>query len=109
MGNGWGYDELAILRASYPEHGPRWVGWEAALPGRTTGAIASMANELGLRMRERGAGEPDAPDPKERTVTEMMGQGLAPSDIDRLMHWRKGTAKSVLTAMWRRVSGTWET
>lgn len=108
MGSGWGYDELAILRSNYAEHGPSWVGWESALPGRTYGAIASMANELGLRMRGRSAAHLDAPDPKERTVVEMMDRGIAPSAIDSLMHWRRGTSKEVLASRWRRVSGSWK-
>ena len=97
----WGDDELEILRAYYPDHGPSWVGWEEVLPGRTERGIGHKANAIGLR-HEPNRARRDEPDPVEAVVAAMMGDGMTPSGIDRHMHWHRGTARGIVVGMWRR-------
>lgn len=49
----WTAEEDDVLMALWPEHGRAWPGWDASLPGRTRGAIASRAQSLGLRRRAK--------------------------------------------------------
>lgn len=105
--NHWSDDEIEILKAHYAERGPFWVGWEMFLPDRTDSAIMRKANALGLKSgakrtvtkrRRRKAKERD---PVDIMVEGMMASGMAPSEIDRRMHWYEGTAVKILNGIWK--------
>lgn len=51
----WSPADEAALRRLYSVHGPSWDGWDVVLPGRRGRAIATHAQQLGLKARRRGA------------------------------------------------------
>ena len=109
----WGAEEEAVLVANFDEHGGRWEGWNALLPGKSANSIASKARRLGLE-RHRPAHKPRArrvvvtpparatPDPMERPVMAMMARGMTPGQIDARMRWVPGRARQIVTEMWSR-------
>lgn len=108
----WGEFEELSLKEFYPRHGPYWDGWGEVLPGRTSSAISSRAQKLGLHAPKVERREPDefdtekgsvpSPIEYERTVTKLMKEGLAPSQIDQRMHWVTGTAMGIIKERWGR-------
>lgn len=119
----WGYDEVEILKAQYPLHGPHWIGWEALLPDRTERAIQRKAGLLGIVHAKTERKKPKkrkkvprlnalthyettvaavTPDPYERPILGMMEAGMTPQQIDAKMHWPSGRTIQILTEMWQR-------
>ena len=119
----WSDDEVAILRAHYPEHGARWVGWESLLPDRTDRAIQRKAGLLGITHANSERKKPKkrkkaprlnalthyettvaavTPDPYERPILGMMEAGMTPQQIDAKLHWPSGRTIQILTEMWQR-------
>lgn len=109
----WGEFEEMSLKEFFPRHGPYWEGWNDVLPDRTSSAISNRAHKLGLHgPKEKHKREPDefdtekgsvpSPIEYERTVTKLMKEGLAPSQIDTKMHWVTGTAMEIIKARWER-------
>lgn len=97
-----------MLRAHYPERGPSWAGWREVLPNRTRSAIVKHARSLGLCNR---VPKDEAPEQTGmagrhgeyvREVRRRMASGMAPSQIDREMHWPEGRAKQILMDTWER-------
>lgn len=103
-----------MLRAHYAERGPSWAGWREVLKGRTRHAIISRAKRLGLQVASRKAASmarvreqvarkaPSQPREFEAAVGRRMASGMAPSQIDREMHWPEGRAASIISEAWRR-------
>jgi hypothetical protein len=97
----WSKDEIAVLKAHYPEHGMRWVGWESLLPDRSEREIGRKANSLKLRPPVPRKMRPKArPDDSEVKVLFLMRSGLTPSQIDSKMHWVPGRTIKILKARW---------
>lgn len=118
----WTDAQDQLLRDNYLKHGGRWDGWDALLPNRTHRAIDARARRIGL-VRQRPRSEPRKkrvpaaderhrdkeitmePDPYEEYVMACMEDGMAPSEIDRRMHWYNGTTRLILTNRWEREDG----
>lgn len=120
--NLWTEAEDNAVRLFYPRHGMRWVGWAEVLSRRTLRAIRARAMRLGVKgppRPKRKHPKPDrkkpegdqrhykvrtelVPDPYEDEVMDCMGMGMTPSEIDASKHWRRGTAKMILTYRWGR-------
>lgn len=46
----WTPEEDEAVRTYFSEHGAKWEGWKAILPGRTSKAISIRAHTLGIRL-----------------------------------------------------------
>lgn len=115
-GGHWTKDEDEILKAHYREHGYKWDGWEALLPGRTDNAIYRHAAGMGLtengrvRVTKRNDGLEGrtvikkTKDPYEGYVLSCLDQGMTPSEIDASMKWRPGKARLIMTERWERMN-----
>lgn len=113
-GKNWSHDEEKILIAHYPEHGSRWDGWEALLPGRTDSAIRSHAATLLLRKEREGdnvtrrkreiLSTSMRKDPYEELILDCLERGMTTKDIDSMMKWRPGKSKLILTERWSRTN-----
>ena len=114
----WSADEVAILRACYPEHGKDWVGYESLLPNRTPKAIMRKANILGLKTSDRPRRKPPKRqkphdfdrkvyrihrnrDPMAVKIRKMMRKGMTLAEIDKAMRWPPDRAKYILMEDWR--------
>lgn len=116
----WGEDEVEILKAQYPLHGPHWAGWEALLPDRTERAIQRKAGLLGVRSeapivrkkrkkaqvrniesRDTSIGVPSE-DPFEKQILRMMKDGMTPQQIDKKMGWFPNRTAQILSERWKR-------
>lgn len=103
----WGEEEDNALVTYYRRHGLDWEGWPEVLHDRTHRMIAIRAAKLGLRKpREPRAGErkgkADRMRSDEAYVRLAVNQGKTTAEIDSEMHWWPGTAKLILTEIWRR-------
>lgn len=110
----WSEQEDEVLRAHYAERGPSWAGWAEVLQGRSQQSIVNRANRLGLRVTRRGGAAqararmsapgiaPSRPVEFEAQVLGRMADGMAPSQIDREMHWPSGRAAAIASEAWRR-------
>jgi len=78
----WTERELAALRRHYPNHGAKWDGWAAWLPGRTANAISIKASQCGVRfdgtVSEEGREDGGAPDSSAALAVDVL------SDATRL-------------------------
>lgn len=113
---GWSEAEDVMLREHYPVRGPKWAGWAEVLPGRSYTAITTRAHKLGVkgpgkslgragRSQLYAPGTVSTPYEYERCVRDCMADGMAPSQIDRKMHWAEGKAKEILMGTWDREGG----
>lgn len=110
----WSEMEDEMLRAHYAERGPSWVGWAEVLHGRSRHSIINRAGRLGLKVTRRGGAAqakarmttpdraPSHPLEFEAQVLDRMADGLAPSQIDKEMHWPRGRAAAIAKEAWRR-------
>lgn len=103
----WSEEEDNALVTYYQRHGLDWEGWPEVLPKRTHRMIAIRAAKLGLRKpREPRRGERKRRQGKaqqdEAYVRLATNQGKTPSEIDKEKGWWPGTAKMILTEIWRQ-------
>ena len=97
MGEPWTAEEDRVVRENYPAHGPKWKGWKHVLPGRSAYSIQQRAYRVGAYRRPRkNAGR----DPNERRVFELMNRGKTPTQIDRMMDWPLGAARTIASEAW---------
>lgn len=113
--NVWSETEDDMLRTFFPRHGKDWVGWGEVLSGRSDSSILHRARTLGIAPVPRERPKPANPDPRhkpreyelepdphESYVVECMHMGMTPSEIDASMHWRRGTARLIMSNRWLR-------
>lgn len=96
-------DEMVV--EYYQERGPRWEGWKDVLPNRTYSSIRDRAKRLGVQKSRYNAVTTIKymePDPYEDDVFIRLEAGFAPSQIDEVMGWPRGTAAAIAVDKWRR-------
>ena len=101
----WTLLEDDMIVEHYQERGPEWEGWKDVLPNRTKSSIRSRAKRLGLRRSRFNAVtmvKYMEPDPYENDVFARLEVGFAPSQIDDVMGWPRGTAAAIAVDKWRR-------
>lgn len=100
----WTLLEDEMVAAYYRDRGPSWEGWSDVLPNRTYASIKERARRLGLHKTDSASAMDDmVPDPHEDEVFELMAEGLAPSEIDEVKRWPRGTTVAITVSRWRRL------
>lgn len=96
--SGWSLEEDQALLENMVWHHSSWPGWQSVLPDKTN-------RQIRYRMAQIKSGKVSAPtarNPDEDIVMQGMADGMAPSEIDRIMGWVDERSRKICVQCWER-------
>lgn len=95
----WTEEEDDAIYKHYSKHGALWDGWKVILPLRSQKAIAMRAGRIGVARKYRSKRSKPM-NVTQQVVFGFLEDGLAPSEIDDLKGWKRGTSHDAIIELW---------